>query len=149
MLWSNLLPLFLLPLNFILFMTFLSKVFNVHRFIAAFFGIILLFVPEQTNEIITPGRFMGLEEKFTVQSWACFMLGVAYIAHCAPSFEPRAQRAVAKGLALCFFCESTLYLYTLGTVKVDQTWFNGIAAIGTIFFLLFAAYSTGLRYKID
>jgi hypothetical protein len=130
-------------------MTFLSNVFNIHRFIAAFFGAALLFIPERTSDIITPGRPMALEEKFAVQSWACFMLGVAYIAHCAPSFEPRAQRAVAKGLALCFFCESSLYLYTLGTAKLDQAWFNGIAAIGTVFFLLFAAYLTGLRYKND
>ena len=130
-------------------MTFLSQVFNVHRFIAAFFGILLLFFPDKTNDIVTPGRKLGLEERFVLQSWACFMLGVAYIAHCAPSFEPKAQRAVAKGLALCFFCESALYLYTLGTASLDPTWFKAIAGIGTIFFLLFAAYSTGLRYKID
>jgi hypothetical protein len=130
-------------------MTFLSTVFNIHRFVAGGFGVLLLFFPEMTSDMITPGRPMALEEKFSLQSWACFMLGVAYIAHCAPSFEPRAQRAVAKGLALCFFCESSLYLYTLGTVKVDQAWFNGTAAIGIIFFLLFAAYLTGLRCKID
>ncbi len=84
-----------------------------------------------------------------LQSWACFMLGVAYIAHCAPSFEPKAQRSVAQGLAFCFFCESALYVYTLGTVNSDPAWATGTAATGFVFFLLFAAYSTGLRYKIE
>ncbi len=130
-------------------MAFLSTVFNVHRFIAAFFGFILLFFPEGMNDAFSPGRILGMEEKFVLQSWACFMLGVAYIAHCAPTFEPKAQRAVAQGLAFCFFCESALYIYTLGTVNSDPAWATGTAATGTVFFLLFAAYSTGLRYKIE
>ena len=87
----------------------LASVFKVHRFIAGGFGLSLLLAPEAVNKAMIPGRAMPTEERLTLQSWAAFMIGVAGIAHAAPSFPRAAQRAVGKSLFACFAIESVLY----------------------------------------
>ena len=66
----------------------LATVFRVHRFVAGGFGVLLLLLPTELNAVMSPGRVLPLEEKLTLQSWAAFMLGVAYIAHICP-LRPR------------------------------------------------------------
>ena len=73
----------------------------------------LLLAPQAVNEAMAPSRIMPTEERLTLQSWACFMIAVAGIAHAAISFPAAAQRAIAKALFVCFTLESILYAKAL------------------------------------
>ena len=43
-------------------------------------------------------RVLPAEEKFVLQNWGCFCLGVGGIAHAAQRFAPQAQRGVTVSL---------------------------------------------------
>ena len=124
----------------------LATVFLVHRFVAGGFGVLLLLLPTELNAVMSPGRVLPLEEKLTLQSWAAFMLGVAYIAHQAPSLPLSAQTAIARGLALCFMIETVLYGYyaAFGLASSSPEYRVGVICTGSIFVVLWAAYSAAL-----
>ena len=124
----------------------LTTVFRVHRFVAGGFGVLLLLLPTELNAVMSPGRVLPLEEKLTLQSWAAFMLGVAYIAHAAPSLPLSAQTAIARGLALCFMIETVLYGYyaAFGLASSSPEYRVGVICTGSIFVVLWAAYSAAL-----
>ena len=124
----------------------LATVFRVHRFVAGGFGVLLLLLPTELNAVMSPGRVLPLEEKLTLQSWAAFMLGVAYIAHSAPSLPLSAQTAIARGLALCFMIETVLYGYyaAFGLASSSPEYRVGVICTGSIFVVLWAAYSAAL-----
>ena len=123
----------------------LSTVFSVHRFIAGGFGLSLLLAPDAVNAAMT-SREMPTEERLTLQSWACFMIGVAGIAHYAPTFPAEAQRAVAKSLLLCFVLESLLYTKALllDLKEAEAGYRAGFGLTGSIFAGLAIAYGTAL-----
>ena len=120
----------------------LTTVFKVHRFIAGGFGLSLLFAPDAVNEAMVPGRIMPTVERLTLQSWACFMIGVAGIVHAAPSFPLEAQRAVAKSLLACFCLESVLYTKALVVDLKDSSdsYKIGFGSTGAIFLGLLGAF---------
>ena len=124
----------------------LSSVFKVHRFVAGGFGLSLLLAPNAVNEAMVPHRVMPTEERLTIQSWAAFMIGVAGIVHCAPSFPPAAQRAIAKSLFACFTIESMLYakalVVDLKSAALDYK--VGFGSTGAIFLGLAVAYGAAL-----
>ena len=72
------------PLHTLLGM--LATVFRVHRFVAGGFGLCLLLLPTEFNAAMSPGRVLPVEEKLTLQSWAAFMLAVAYLPTPRPRF---------------------------------------------------------------
>ena len=124
----------------------LATIFRVHRFVAGGFGLCLLFLPAELYAAMSPGRVLPVEEKLTLQSWAAFMLAVAYIAHAAPSLPLSAQTAVARGLALCFMIETILYGYyaAFGLASSSPEYRVGVICTGSIFAVLWVAYSTAL-----
>ena len=124
----------------------LATVFRVHRFVAGGFGVLLLLLPTELNAAMSPGRVLPLEEKLTLQSWAAFMLGVAYIAHAAPSLPLSAQTAIARGLALCCMVETVLYGYyaAFGLASSSPEYRVGVICTGSVFVVLWAAYSAAL-----
>ena len=124
----------------------LATVFRVHRFVAGGFGLCLLLLPTEFNAAMSPGRVLPVEEKLTLQSWAAFMLGVAYIAHAAPSLPLSAQTAIARGLALCFMIETILYGYYAAFMLASKSpeYRVGVVCTGSIFAVLWVAYSAAL-----
>ena len=112
----------------------------------AYWRVLLLLLPTELNAGMSPGRVLPLEEKLTLQSWAAFMLGVGYIAHAAPSLPLSAQTAIARGLALCFMIETVLYGYyaAFGLASSSPEYRVGVICTGSIFVVLWAAYSAAL-----
>jgi hypothetical protein len=124
----------------------LRSVFLIHRFVAGGFGLSLLLAPEAVNQGFDPDRVMPLEEKLTLQSWACFMIIVALVVHHAANFPLAAQISVARSVLVGLVCLSILYIHEL--VQSDRTpeYQTGVAVTGSVFFVLTAAYSVAL-YK--
>ena len=71
---------------------------------------------------------------------------LAYIAHQAPSLPLSAQTAIARGLALCFMIETVLYGYyaAFGLASSSPEYRVGVICTGSIFVVLWAAYSAAL-----
>jgi hypothetical protein len=125
----------------------LRSVFLVHRFVAGGFGLSLLLAPEAVNQGFDHDRVMTAEEKLATQSWACFMIIVALVAHHAANFPLEAQLSVAQSVLVGLVCISILYIHEL-LVQTDSTpeYQTGVAITGSIFYVLTAAYSIAL-YK--
>ena len=127
-------------------MPFLTSIFKVHRFVAGGFGLSLLLAPDAVNEAFAKGRIMPTEERLTLQSWACFMVGIAGIVHCAASFPVDAQRGVAKSLLVCFVSITVLYGKALMVDLKDAAadYRLGFGFTGSIFAVLAVAYGVAL-----
>ena len=123
-----------------------SQVFAWHRFVAGSFGALLLCMPDELNRAMGIDRVLPAEEKFVLQNWGCFCLGVGGIAHAAQRFAPQAQRGVAKGMCLCFACAAGLALdaLLLRPRGFPPAFEQGAAGVGAIFAVLLLAYSAAL-----
>jgi hypothetical protein len=127
----------------------LRSVFLTHRFIAGGFGLSMLFAPEAVNTGFDPNRDLPFEELIALKSWACFMFIVALVVHHAANFPLEAQLSVGRSMLVGFVCLSFLYtheLYEIGQGDKSPEYQTGVAATGSVFFLLAIAYSIAL-YK--
>jgi hypothetical protein len=81
---------------------YLTKVFQVYRFVGLSFGVILAFFPELFAAVYKAKDPMPRGEREPAKIYGCFILAVAYIAHSAIKFEADAQTQVARALFGCF-----------------------------------------------
>eukprot|EP00933_Yihiella_yeosuensis_P019489 TRINITY_DN15780_c2_g1_i1.p1 TRINITY_DN15780_c2_g1~~TRINITY_DN15780_c2_g1_i1.p1 ORF type:complete len:144 (-),score=20.04 TRINITY_DN15780_c2_g1_i1:95-526(-) len=125
-------------------MVALADVFGVHRFIAGGFGLSLLLAPDAVNNAFDASRQLPVEEKVTLQSWACFMIIVALVVHSARGFPDEAQRSVGQALLAGMVLINILYGLTL--LRLESGGYKtGVAATGSVFFGLMLAYGFALR----
>lgn len=121
----------------------LTKVFNFHRFVAGGFGSTILFAPRAFNGAFRAEE-MPFGEKLALQSWGCFIIAVAGIAHAARAFPGEAQRSVGISLFTCFVLLDVLYGHALATEEMDEKYKQGFIAVGSVFVALTFAYAWGL-----
>eukprot|EP00930_Biecheleria_cincta_P086961 TRINITY_DN76218_c0_g1_i1.p1 TRINITY_DN76218_c0_g1~~TRINITY_DN76218_c0_g1_i1.p1 ORF type:complete len:130 (-),score=9.47 TRINITY_DN76218_c0_g1_i1:90-479(-) len=121
----------------------LPSVFRVHRFIAGGFGISLLLSPESVNNAFGD-RALPIEEKFTLRSWAAFMIGIALIVNRAITYPAQIQRDIGIAVFSCVAIESVLYGYTCATLDATDDYLKGVKATGCVFLGLTLAYGAAL-----
>eukprot|EP00290_Baffinella_frigidus_P058335 CAMPEP_0180355356 /NCGR_PEP_ID=MMETSP0989-20121125/8732_1 /TAXON_ID=697907 /ORGANISM="non described non described, Strain CCMP2293" /LENGTH=132 /DNA_ID=CAMNT_0022345287 /DNA_START=107 /DNA_END=505 /DNA_ORIENTATION=- len=125
--------------------TRLSGVFSVHRFIAGGFGLFLLVVPQ----VLVIAEYVStFGENFALQSWGCFILGVAMIVNSARAFPPPAQRAVGQALFTTMALLTGLYAYKLATAEMTPEYRAGVWATGSVFAALLVAYGWALAETV-
>eukprot|EP00931_Biecheleriopsis_adriatica_P026250 TRINITY_DN15994_c0_g2_i1.p1 TRINITY_DN15994_c0_g2~~TRINITY_DN15994_c0_g2_i1.p1 ORF type:complete len:132 (+),score=16.27 TRINITY_DN15994_c0_g2_i1:81-476(+) len=121
----------------------LTRVFRVHRFVAGGFGLSLLLVPDAVNSAFGE-RELPEEEKFTLRSWAAFMIAIALIVNRAISYPASIQRDIGIAVLVCVSIESILYAYTYATLNASDSYLQGVLVTGGVFTALAVAYSIAL-----
>eukprot|EP00808_Paulinella_micropora_P024735 g34220.t1 len=127
----------------------LSCVFRLQRWFSLALGAALLMFPEwlfRTIGVTTP---LIAPFKLALQSWACFILALSMIVHCAIDVPPEARRSIGYCLLIAFGMLTSIYgdcLYENG-LSPGSTWKDDlveyripIAAAGSCFALLFLCY---------
>ena len=122
----------------------LTQVFGVHRFIAGGFGVLLLVAPVPLGQLFSPSQTLQHGEMLALQSWGCFIIAVALIAHSARAFPAAAQQAVGRALVVCFALLVALYARAVLAWEMDVVGRRGVMVTGATFAGLALAYGCAL-----
>mmetsp|Transcript_38674 Transcript_38674/g.81319 ORF Transcript_38674/g.81319 Transcript_38674/m.81319 type:complete len:229 (-) Transcript_38674:262-948(-) len=126
----------------------LFRVMKVHRFIALFYGLVLIFAPDQATPGVDIDGYKSITETLALRGWGSFILGVAYIVHSAVTndgFSESARVEIAKGLFGTFVVATGAGVHTLVTQKdISENDRKAITQTAFVTGALATAYGVGI-----